>query len=684
MAASSATVERFLTDLPAQVWTTDTDLRITYTHESSSQTLGLHEGDVIGVTSRDCFIGDPPSANALDAMRRALAGERSAFRSTWEGRSFYARVEPLRDENDHIVGTVGAALDVTAEFGDIALDGGSSLLETAQTLVHLGTWSIDLKTGAATASRELERIAGRTFASPSLDAIVAAIHEDDRAAFLAAYEQARTDGTRYDVQHRVVRSDGSIREVRAQGAFTSENGSPTTVIGTWLDVTDQMKLDRVLSRMTYHDQLTGLPNDTLLRDRLTRAIARARRNQTQLAVIAVEVDGFADVVDTLGPTIADRLLIEIGNRLGETIRPTDTVARRGGDQFSILLPDLREPSQATAYLRRMRDRLHQPFHATLRDLLVTASVGIALYPWDGEDGETLLRNASSALHRSIESGPDGFRYFSDAMHAAVIDRLTLDQDLRFAIERKAFRLHYQPILEFANDEIVGCEALLRWRRGDDAVEPALFIPRAEANGLIDTLGDFVMRTAFSQVADLGADLGRDIRMGVNVSARQFLDPIFVGRMRRIIEECGLAPSAVELEITESALLKDLEATRSALRELRDLGVGIAIDDFGTGYNSLYYLKSLPVTTLKIDLCFISDIGNDQNSEAIVLSVIALAHRLGLRVIAEGVETDAQYRFLREAGCDGYQGFHYSPAMPLSDCRALFSGSLFKGAKQPGV
>jgi len=283
------------------------------------------------------------------------------------------------------------------------------------------------------------------------------------------------------------------------------------------------------------------------------------------------------------------------------------------------------------------------------------------------------------LHRSIEGGPDGFRYFSDSMHAAVIDRLTLDQDLRIAVEQKSFALFYQPIVDFASGEILGCEALLRWPRSNDMVSPSQFVARAEQNGLIDTLGDFVMRTSFAQVNNLASDLQRDVQLVVNVSARQFLYPAFVGKVRRILDESAVDPCRVELELTESALLKDLEATRSTLRELRALGVRIAIDDFGTGYNSLYYLKSLPVTTLKIDLCFIADIGNDPNSEAIVLSVIALAHRLGLRIVAEGVETDAQHRFLREAGCDAYQGFHYSPAVPLADCRALFTG-----ARPPGV
>jgi diguanylate cyclase (GGDEF)-like protein/PAS domain S-box-containing protein len=675
MAGTSSTVERFVTDLPAQVWTTDTDLRITYTHESSSQTLGLHEGDVIGITSRDCFLGDPPAANALEAMKHALAGERSAFRTTWEGRSFYARVEPLRDENDHIVGTVGAALDVSAETSDRAFEGGSSLLETAQTLVHLGTWSTDLATGATTVSREFERIAGRTMGVTTLDDIVKLVHQGDRATFEAAFERAKTEGSRYDVQHRVVRPDGSVREVRAQGAFEIDGGRAKRVIGTWLDVTDQMKLDRVLSKMTYHDQLTGLPNDTLLRDRLTRAIARSRRNQTQLAVMAIELDHFADVADTLGPSVADRLLIEIGRRLGETVRPTDTIARRGAEHFSVLLPDLREPSQATAFLRRMRDRLREPLHSSLRDLRVTASVGIALYPWDGEDGEGLLRSASSALHRSIESGPDGFRYFSDSMHAAVIDRLTLDQDLRVAIEAKVFRLDYQPMVDFASGEICGWEALLRWpRSGAETATPAQFVARAEENGLIDPLGDFAMTTALSQVGTLIAHGSGDVRLGINVSARQFLDPMFVSRIRRILEESKVDPRVIELELTESALLRDLQTTRSTLHELRMLGVGVAIDDFGTGYNSLFYLKSLPVTTLKLDICFVADIGVDPNSEAIILSVVALAHRLGLRVVAEGVETDAQYRFLLNSDCDAYQGFHFSPAVPLSECRALLTGA----------
>lgn len=674
------TVERFVTDLPTQVWTTDTDLRITYTHESSSQALGLHEGDVIGVTRSDCFLGDPPGANVLDAMRRALSGERTAFRTSWEGRSFYARVEPLRDENDKIVGTVGAALDVTAEVAERAVEAvaGDSLLDMAQNLVHLGTWSADLDTGLVTVSREFERIAGRTFSGATFEDIVALVHRDDRETFVAAYESARDGGARYDVQHRVVRPDGATRDVRAQGAFAVEGHRAKTAIGTWLDVTDQMKLDRVLSHMTYHDQLTGLPNDTLLRDRLTRALSRGRRNETELAIMAIEIDGFADLVDTMGPTVADRFLIEVGRRLNEIIRPTDTVARRGGEQFTIVLPDLREPSQATAFLRRMRARLREPFHAPFRDLLVSASVGIALFPWDGDDGESLLRSASSALHRSIEAGPDGFRYFSDSLHAAVIDRLTLDQDLRVAIEKNAFELRYQPVVEFASEEIVGCEALLRWSREGEMTSPSTFIPRAEVNGLINRLGDYVMRTAFTSIGALAREAGRPVSLGVNVSARQFLDPVFPGRVRAILDESGIEPSSVELELTESALLRDLDATRKTVGELRELGIGVAIDDFGTGYNSLYYLKSLPVTTLKIDLCFVSDIGVDKNSEAIVLSVIALAHRLGLRVVAEGVETDEQFRFLRDAGCDAFQGFHYSPAVPLADCTALFTGARTAG------
>lgn len=667
-------LEHVFTHLPVSVWTTDAEFRITYVAETA-RALGLREGDVVGQTAINSMLDNRTNAAILAAFNHAKRGERSSFRTKFRDRWYHARIEPLRDETDRIVGTVGAALDVTADTPRASgYRADDSSLEVAQRLAGVGSWRLDYRTRELTVSPEFEAMTGRAFPKPAtFDAVFDTIYADDRARFLAAFEESRATRMPYDIQHRVVRADGTLRDVRARGTFAFDGDEPQSVVGTVLDITDQIALDRVLSQMTYHDSLTGLPNEALLRDRLTRAIARAQRAGTMVALLAVEADRFGDISDTLGPSVADQFLLEVSKRLGEVVRPSDTVARRGGNDFIVILPDIREPSQVSSVLKRLRASLHKPLLSEGHEMLVTVSVGIAVFPNDGHETEVLLRSGMSALHRSQEEGPDGFRYYSDTMHDAVIARLRTDQRLRVAVLERQMGVCYQPIVEIESGELWGFEALLRWpSEADDPVDPKTFIPLAEDNGLIGALGEHVLRTALADCARLCANARLPVRIAVNVSARQFVDPAFPAALKKILATTALDPSMLELEITETALIKNVELTASNLQQIRELGVGVAIDDFGTGFNSLFYLKNLPVTTLKIDSVFIRDIGKEPDSEAIILAVVSLAHRLGLRLVAEGVERPEQLAFLKAAGCDAYQGYLYSPAVALPEAERFFA------------
>ena len=677
-------LEQVFTHLPVSVWTTDAELRLTYVADAA-RALGLREGDVVGQTAINSVLDNRTNTAILDAFASAKRGDRASFRTQYHDRWYHARIEPLRDETDRIVGTVGAALDVTADTPrGSGYRSGDSALEVAQRLAGVGSWRLDYLSREVTVTPEFEIMTGRTFEKPTtFDAIFDTIYAEDRARFLAVFEESRATRMPYDLQHRIIREDGTLRDVRGRGTFAFDGDDPKSVVGTILDITDQIALDRVLSQMTYHDSLTGLPNEALLRDRLTRAIARAQRAGTMVALLAVEMDRFGDISDSLGLSVADQFLLEISKRLGEVVRPSDTVARRGGNEFIVILPDIREPSQVSSVLKRLRVSLRKPLSSEGREMLVTVSVGIAVFPNDGHETEVLLRSGMSAMHRSQEDGPDGFRYYSDNMHDAVITRLSMDQRLRVAIEEHVMDVFYQPIVEMSTGKLWGFEALLRWPgSGDDQMSPKTFIPLAEDNGLIAALGEHVLRTALEDATKLSADAHTRVRLGVNVSARQFVDPTFPSTLKKIISQSGVDPSILELEITESALIKNMEVTTSNLHQVRDLGIGVAIDDFGTGYNSLFYLKNLPVTSLKIDSTFIYDIGMDQNCEAIILSVVGLGHRLGLRVVAEGVETKAQLEFLREAGVDAYQGYLFSPGVSALEARRFYlNGSSKKAAKK---
>ncbi|MGD8568654.1 MAG: EAL domain-containing protein [Gammaproteobacteria bacterium] len=424
-------------------------------------------------------------------------------------------------------------------------------------------------------------------------------------------------------------------------------------------------------RLTYlaqYDPLTDLPNRTLFRERLTQALQRASRRQELAALLFLDLDHFKDINDTLGHDAGDTLLVSVADRLKRCIRAEDTVARLGGDEFTIILGRIKHIEEAATVAQKVIDIMSRPFSLNNSEVFVTASLGIATYPTCGTNPETLTKNADTALYSAKAQGRSNYKFYEAQMNADVSERMMMINDLRHAVERQEFVLYYQPKLCATRNEVIGMEALLRWNHPDvGIVGPTEFIPLLEETGLIIPVGKWVLRTACEQnQAWIRAGL-TPLPISVNISARQFNQKRLVGAVADILDQTGLHPRYLELEITESALLENADNASETLEQLHDLGVQLAIDDFGIGYSSLHYLKKFPINTLKMDRTFVKGIVADADDAAIVEAIIGLGHSLRLKVVAEGVETEKQLAYLRDRGCDEVQGFYFSCPIPSDHC-----------------
>jgi diguanylate cyclase (GGDEF)-like protein len=426
-----------------------------------------------------------------------------------------------------------------------------------------------------------------------------------------------------------------------------------------------------LEFLAQFDALTGLPNRALLSDRFTQMIVQAKRHDTLLGVLFIDLDHFKHVNDTLGHAGGDALLKETARRLQQCVRPGDTVARISGDEFAVLLGDLAHAEDAALVAQKILDRLTAPFEIAATEIFVSASIGIAAFPADGADAESLLRAADAAMYRAKQAGRSAYQFFTPEIDQRTRARAQLGSDLRRALEREEFELAYQPKFDLRTGLPSGAEALLRWRRPDgDVVGPAQFIPVLEETGLIVQVGDWVLRRA---CADLKAwqDAGlQPVPVSVNVSARQFREPDLDARVGALVAAAGLDPALLELEITESQLMHDPEHAVRLVKAMHARGLRIAIDDFGTGYSSLSYLTRFPVSALKIDRSFVADVLDDAADAAIVRAIVDMAHTLGFLVVAEGVENDGQAAFLRGLGCEQAQGYLFARPMPAAQLGAL--------------
>ncbi len=442
------------------------------------------------------------------------------------------------------------------------------------------------------------------------------------------------------------------------------------VVAVYDDISERKRYQAQLERQANFDDLTGLPNRNLLTDRLSQAVARCRQNETNLAVLLFNLHRFKEINDSLGRDVGDKVLREVSGWLGTVGEAVNTIAHMGGDEF-VLLAEYGEMGEAVSLAQRTLQALAQPFLIEGRELFLSANIGIAMFPKDGEDSETLLKNACAAMHRAKASAGNGFSFYSPEMNAHSLERLNLENDLRRAVERDELLLYYQPQMNLRNGEIIGMEALVRWQhpvRG--LVSPAEFIPLAEETGLIVPIGEWVLRTACIQNRAWQAAGLPAVAVAVNLSARQFEAQDMVALTSQVLRETGLDPNYLELELTESAAMGDADAFVGITEALKGLFVTLSIDDFGTGYSSLSYLKRFAIDRLKIDQSFVRDIVQDPDSAAIAMAVIALAHGLGLSVIAEGVETEAQLNFLRTRGCDEMQGYYFSKPLPAAKFEQL--------------
>ena len=438
-----------------------------------------------------------------------------------------------------------------------------------------------------------------------------------------------------------------------------------------IDVTERMQAEQEMRRLATHDTLTGLVNRELLRDRIQQALAGERRRTHRAAVLFIDLDQFKTINDSLGHETGDKLLVEVAQRLVASVRAEDTVARQGGDEFIVFLPRIQDTQNAALIAGKLVQQLALPFRIDGHELYIGSSIGIAVFPEHGDDVDTLLKNSDTAMYTVKEGGRNHHAFFAPQMNEAARERYALGTELRRAAERDELALHFQPIVSIASGEVEALEVLLRWQhpvRG--LVPPGDFIALAEASGQIVSIGEWVVRAACQQIKDWRRAGLAVPRLAINLSVIQVHQGDVVNRITAILAETGVEPQALEFEITEGTLMSRTDEVMATLRAMSDLGLGLAIDDFGTGYSSLSYLKLLPIDTLKIDRSFVKDIGQDADDTAIVVAVLAMARSLKLKVIAEGVETVAQREFLREQGCDFYQGYLASRPVPAAAAQAL--------------
>ncbi|MEW6584490.1 MAG: EAL domain-containing protein [Nitrospirota bacterium] len=460
-----------------------------------------------------------------------------------------------------------------------------------------------------------------------------------------------------------VRQDGSTFPVQLMSdVVTNTDGEVIALITTCEDITDRKRNEEIIKQSAYYDVLTGLPNRKLFKDLMGRELAKARRNSRGLAVMFIDLDRFKVINDTLGHSTGDELLKSIAQRLTNTLRESDIISRFGGDEFLVLIPEVTDPRSAALIAVKINKTLSKVFMFGENEIYVTASVGISLFPSSGSDMETLIRNADCAMYQAKKQGKNTYQFYNPNFSAGSMEKLSLEMSIRKSLRQKEFLLYYQPQIDLNNGMTIGAEALLRWQNNKGSISPKQLISVAEETDLIVPLGEWILRTACEQNVMWQEKGLPPIRVSVNVSMLQFTRKNFVRMLSRIVEETGANPANLELELTESIIMRDVDYTSSVMGELKSLGIGLAIDDFGTGYSSLNYLKLLPLDRLKIDQSFISALTTSSNDYSICKAIIVMAHSLDLRVLAEGVENDRQLAFLRTLNCDEAQGFLFGKPM----------------------
>lgn len=476
-----------------------------------------------------------------------------------------------------------------------------------------------------------------------------------------------------------IRKNGSRLPVKLSVTqLRDEYGDICGYLGVAFDISEQKRSEEYIRHIALHDVLTGLPNRALFDDRASLALIQAARNNEKVGIVLLDLDHFKHINDSLGHHIGDKLLQEVTNRIKSCLRQSDTIARMGGDEFAFVLPNISHLDAITVVFDRVMASFKPPIEAANHQLHASASIGISLYPDNGQDIGTLLRNADTAMYIAKEKGRNNYQIFNQEMEFKATKRLQLEKELRKAIENKEFELFYQPQIDFETKDTIGVEALLRWQRKDGSyISPLEFIPVAEESGLIIPIGEWVITESCIQAGIFKEILGKPLRMSINISPRQFRQKNLVDYILNALESAGISPSEFEVEITESVLMESTETSIAALRRLNDMGVSIALDDFGTGYSSLSYLGKFPVNRIKIDRSFINNITTNEEDAKLAKVIVNMANSLGIPAIAEGIETAAQFEFVRTTGCNEAQGYFIAKPMPANDLIKFYLNNSIK-------
>jgi len=570
--------------------------------------------------------------------------------------------QAVRDDDGRTSAFEGIIQDITAQVdAETMLVAQQQQLRAPIDVTDYGWWDWRVATGRVYLDHIAAGILGLCAdeVETTVELCKGVMHPDDAPRMFDASELSSLGKTgMWHSEFRLTHPSSGVlgASIRGRVIESDREGNPMRMVGTLQKIWERRDSAERLALLAQYDALTGLPNRVLFRDRLSMAISRAKRNQALVGVVFLNLDRFARVNDTLGPAIGDRLLQEISARLRENLREADTIGRAGGDEFTLIVEQADEPLQLEHVAEKIRAALSAPLMVDDQEIYLNASIGLSVYPRDSEDAEQLLSNADTAMYRAKSQGGNSHLFYSTEMTSKSVGRLSLEAELRHALDRDEFVLHYQPTFAAATRTIVGAEALVRWHSRRGIVGPTEFIPIAEETGLIFELGNWVVLNACMQAMQWQQSGLPPLSVAVNLSARQFLQSNLLDTISDALRRTGLAPDLLALEITESMLMYQHESIAETLSCLSSLGIRIAIDDFGTGYSSLAYLKRFRVQALKIDRSFVRGVPDNADDAAIVTAIMSMAKSLGLRLIAEGVETEAQLQFLQTLGCDTVQGF----------------------------
>ncbi len=670
--ASEGELRLIMDNVPARVAYIDRESRFRFLNRHNEEWLSENRKDLTGRKIGE-VVGEARAAQLEPLVTRVFTGETVSteqllLQPNGEQRWESIHYAPNRDAEGNVIGIYAVHTDIhDQKRNEEALRRANWMLSSHinNTPLAVLEWDRDFRLVRWSPQAEnifgwrAEEVLGMPITGSQLT------HEADREQVvtliskLMSGEEPRATGL-----NRNYRKDAeTIWCEWYHSCLLDEQGNIVSILSFVQDVSSRIQAEERLQYLATRDALTGLPNRLLLQERLGQAIAQAKRNGRRVGVLFIDLDRFKNVNDTLGHRIGDELLKHVTASLSETLRETDLLARLGGDEFMVIVEEFEDPAVLNRVAQKLQEAIAQPFEIEEHDIYVTSSIGIAVYPDDSDDPEGLLKHADVAMYRSKELGRNTYQFFDAGLAQHRLKQHTLESALRTAVKEGALRLHYQPVVRITDKKIIGAEALLRWHDPEHGeIAPATFIPLAEESGLIHVLGDWVLRTAAEQCA-AWRKAGLPLMMSVNLSGRQFYREDLADRISEIVRESGCEPSWMELEVTESSLLHDLESIKKVLQRLREEGFSVAIDDFGTGYSSLSHLKHFPIDTLKIDISFIADLETDPGDAAITEAIIALARGLGLRVVAEGVGTQAQLEFLDVHGCHCFQGFWVSKALP---------------------